>query len=207
MDKKSNICVIGAGGVGGILIDLLASNGYKNVKIVDNDTVEVRNLKRQNFNPADVGQSKAKIMGERYGFEAENRYFTEADKEPGILISCVDNNESRIAIRNQPNQVKIFCANENKDAEAYIGCKETYEKNKDAFDPNVMPEETHCDDEDADPQTRTANTTAAIMAMQLIESFNMDLWIKREDIVPVMVRNCGPMFETKRLGELKNESS
>ena len=207
MDKKTTrITVIGAGGVGSILIDLLKSVGYRRVHIIDNDTVEEKNLKRQLFSKEDVGESKAKVIAERYKYTYEHGYFTEDSREQGILISCVDNNASRKAIADQPNDIKIFCANETLDAEAYLGCPETYHINANAFDPSLDNNTgAHCDEEESDPQTKIANTTAAIACMQLLEAFSEELWAERHELIPIMIKNCGPFFTTMRLKEVQDE--
>ena len=45
--NKSNILVIGLGGVGGIACETLVRNGIQNITIVDNDKVELTNKNRQ----------------------------------------------------------------------------------------------------------------------------------------------------------------
>lgn len=90
--------------------------------ICDGDVVEPKNLVRQNFTPADLGENKAKVLAERYssvfGMETEyvpsfvedeeqlqklltpakwqSGYYRAADiAELVILIGAVDNNKSR----------------------------------------------------------------------------------------------------------------
>ena len=45
--NKSNVLVIGLGGVGGIATETLVRNGIQNITIVDNDKVELTNKNRQ----------------------------------------------------------------------------------------------------------------------------------------------------------------
>ena len=45
--NKSNVLVIGLGGVGGIACETLVRNGIQNITIVDNDKVELTNKNRQ----------------------------------------------------------------------------------------------------------------------------------------------------------------
>ena len=70
---SNSVFVIGAGGTGGRLIPLL-SQFLKTldwirdptIYLVDHDTVEERNLKRQNFVHVDVNRHKAVVLAERY---------------------------------------------------------------------------------------------------------------------------------------------
>lgn len=90
--------------------------------ICDGDVVETKNLVRQNFVPADLGQNKARVLAERYstvmGMETEyvpdfveklpqlmelieprgwelEQYSYRQTKEMVILLGCVDNNKTR----------------------------------------------------------------------------------------------------------------
>jgi len=82
-----NVFVIGAGGTGSRLIPLLAQflrtitrgkgeNGWvenPTIWLVDDDTVEEKNLKRQNFIRSDVNKPKAVVLAERYQRAFETR--------------------------------------------------------------------------------------------------------------------------------------
>eukprot|EP00252_Welwitschia_mirabilis_P025698 TRINITY_DN8157_c0_g1_i1.p1 TRINITY_DN8157_c0_g1~~TRINITY_DN8157_c0_g1_i1.p1 ORF type:complete len:679 (-),score=170.09 TRINITY_DN8157_c0_g1_i1:668-2704(-) len=60
--KGSKILMVGAGGIGCELLKTLALTGFKDVHIIDMDTIEVSNLNRQFlFRKKHVGQSKAKV--------------------------------------------------------------------------------------------------------------------------------------------------
>lgn len=121
------IVMLGAGGTGGHIAPhiyrlLYALDRASRFIICDGDKVEFKNLVRQNFSPADLGENKAKILAERYaavfGMEAEylpafvedldtlttlihadgwageySRYPTV--REQVILIGAVDNDKSR----------------------------------------------------------------------------------------------------------------
>lgn len=74
------IVMLGAGGTGGHIAPhiyrlLYALDRPSRFIICDGDKVEFKNLVRQNFSPADLGENKAKILAERYaavfGMEAE----------------------------------------------------------------------------------------------------------------------------------------
>ena len=118
----------GAGGPGGHIAPHLYRLLYALERpvrfiICDGDIVEEKNLVRQNFTPADLGENKAKVLAERYSsvFGMETEYVPEfiesgegllsmprartvptgpywhspTVKELVILIGAVDNNKSR----------------------------------------------------------------------------------------------------------------
>lgn len=82
------------------------------ITLMDGDTVEMKNLVRQNFIAPDIGKNKARVMAERYGraFGLEvgiyDKYLndTQAKELIGkctgtvIILGCVDNNVSRAII-------------------------------------------------------------------------------------------------------------
>ena len=126
MTRPVKIVMLGAGGTGGHIAPhlyrlLYALDRPVRFIICDGDVVEEKNLVRQNFIPADLGENKAKVLAERYAsvFGMETEYvpmFVETEdwlkklitpqtwrenygrtiiKEQVILIGAVDNNKSR----------------------------------------------------------------------------------------------------------------
>ena len=127
-NRPVKIVMLGAGGTGGHIAPhlyrlLYALDRPVRFIICDGDVVEEKNLVRQNFTPADLGENKAKVLAERYSsvFGMETEYVPEfiesgerllsmlqartfptgpywhspTVKELVILIGAVDNNKSR----------------------------------------------------------------------------------------------------------------
>ncbi|KAJ7525002.1 hypothetical protein O6H91_17G031800 [Diphasiastrum complanatum] len=63
--KKAKILMVGAGGIGCELLKTLVLTGFRDIHLIDMDTIEVSNLNRQFlFRKHHVGQSKAKVARE-----------------------------------------------------------------------------------------------------------------------------------------------
>jgi molybdopterin/thiamine biosynthesis adenylyltransferase len=60
--KKSKVCVVGCGGLGGYIIEMLARMGLGEITVVDNDVFDETNLNRQTLaDEKNIGQKKAFI--------------------------------------------------------------------------------------------------------------------------------------------------
>lgn len=70
----SNVIIVGCGGTGSRLIPMVAQFMKSCpaildpfITLIDGDTVEMKNLTRQNFIKPDVGRHKSEVLAERYG--------------------------------------------------------------------------------------------------------------------------------------------
>tara|TARA_B100002052_G_scaffold284504_1_gene296457 strand:- start:165 stop:935 length:771 start_codon:yes stop_codon:yes gene_type:complete len=109
--KKSSITMVGAGGLGSIILYYLAAAGIGNIKIVDDDIVSLSNLQRQIlFKNEDLGnkkviaakknllslnpQIKIEIFDEKFNEKSSKKLINNCD----ILIDGTDNYKSKSSI-------------------------------------------------------------------------------------------------------------
>ena len=107
---RTHICVVGAGSVGGVVIESLARTGIEEVTLIDNDVVELHNLDRLVYaDRFDVGLRKVDIAAAHYrrittalrpvvraiplSIRSERAYNLAADAD--LIVCCVDNAEAR----------------------------------------------------------------------------------------------------------------
>lgn len=115
--NKSTALVIGAGGLGCHLLYHLASLGFKNIVIMDKDTVSISNLQRQIlFNEKSVGKNKALEASntlQKYNSEISiypiQEMFTSLKQinehlKIDIIFDCSDNYETRKNISQESKQ-------------------------------------------------------------------------------------------------------
>ena len=89
------VLVIGAGGIGSWLIQILDKLSLYEIQVADPDTVEEKNITYQNFGKHHVGQNKAQVMYDSYKcVKTFGKYpvLTENQmKGYDLVVCCVDN--------------------------------------------------------------------------------------------------------------------
>lgn len=116
-----DIVVIGCGGNGSRLLNLLAQQAYSNKRIsnitlYDDDIVEPKNLTRQLFYEFEVGELKAQALADRYSMlygikitpknikfttrELENFISGRQSNRQLVIFDCVDNKDGRVQSEN-----------------------------------------------------------------------------------------------------------
>ena len=64
--ERSNVLVVGMGGVGSMAAEMICRSGVGRMTIIDADTIQPSNLNRQlPATHASLGKDKAEVMGER----------------------------------------------------------------------------------------------------------------------------------------------
>ncbi len=109
--KKTHVVVVGAGGLGCPVLSYLASAGIGKVTIIDCDTVSISNLNRQFlYSENDIGKSKAELAAKRISSQYPStvadgisqkldiRNIAELTRGADIIVDCVDNIKTRLAV-------------------------------------------------------------------------------------------------------------
>jgi adenylyltransferase/sulfurtransferase len=107
--RNEKIAVVGAGSIGSFLSEFLARSGFKRIKIIDRDFVEIENLSCQNFFQEDVGLPKALVLAKKLkkidkSVEIKHEIIDlnykniEVLDESNIIFDCTDNMITRLLI-------------------------------------------------------------------------------------------------------------
>lgn len=102
----TNIGIIGAGGIGSylsqVIFELITVNlqikvNDVTITVFDHDDVSEKNILYQNFKMEDILENKSECIGSRYGFFSSTKKITHEDEldEFDIVIGCVDNTPAR----------------------------------------------------------------------------------------------------------------
>ncbi len=106
---ESKVLVVGAGGLGSVVVTYLASAGIGKIGIVDGDVVEEHNLQRQFIHVGNVGKNKAvsamefverlnpDVEVEVYPFNLNERN-VQIVKNYDVIALCADNFETRLIV-------------------------------------------------------------------------------------------------------------
>jgi len=156
--QKTKIVVIGAGSTGSFLSLTLAKMGLTNIKVIDYDKVEEKNIPNQFFRVGDVGKYKTEALKEiikdftNTEIQTEN---TKIDQDfnfdfdlDTIFILCLDNMEGRKLIYDKLKEFPIKIIDTRFGSEGFsvyvvdLGSEEEKEKYEKSLELSVM--ETPC---------------------------------------------------------------
>lgn len=115
--QRINIQVIGAGSTGSFLSLTLAKMGFNNIKVIDYDTVEEKNIPNQFFRMSDVGKLKIDALQEiildftgtkikTENVKIDDKYNFDVDLNT-LVIFCLDNIEGRQLIYDKLKEFPI----------------------------------------------------------------------------------------------------
>ncbi len=118
--RETRVCVIGCGGLGGFVIELLARAGVGHITAVDSDTFEMTNLNRQLYCiPSNLDQEKAIAAKERVAIVnpevSVSAHVTWLDEENAqeilqghdVVMDCLDNIPTRRIVEDACHQLEI----------------------------------------------------------------------------------------------------
>jgi molybdopterin/thiamine biosynthesis adenylyltransferase len=117
-ERPLTIC--GAGAIGSHLVDNLARQGFRRLRVVDRDRVEEHNVSTQLYDAGDVGAWKVDVLRNRVFRAAEIEIETAAKelsdrnvrtvlKEAGIVVDTFDNAASRQLVQQHCRAASIDC--------------------------------------------------------------------------------------------------
>ncbi len=110
--SRKKLIIVGCGGVGSPLTELLIRGGFLNLILVDNDLIDETNIGRQIFFEKDIGKLKSKILkkyllkiNSKANIEVicdilDNKNIFKICKNSNLIIDCSDNFITRKIINN-----------------------------------------------------------------------------------------------------------
>ena len=118
--SKSKVCIIGLGGLGGCVMEMLARIGIGTLKGMDNDIFDSTNLNRQLFSQENLlGKSKAvaaekriKSINSQININCINKRLTkenayESIKNFDIVIDCLDSIQTRFVLQDAAKKASL----------------------------------------------------------------------------------------------------
>ena len=118
--EKSKVCVVGCGGLGGYIIELLARIGVGSITAIDGDVFDETNLNRQLFSHSkNIGKSKSEEAKKRIelvnpliNIESVNVMINESNslfllKGHDIIVDALDNIKTRKLIQSSAAKLNI----------------------------------------------------------------------------------------------------
>lgn len=118
--REWRITICGAGALGGNLAETLARMGFANLKLIDRDRVEMRNLSTQPYSRAEVGAPKARTLATMLYRAVQARAeplaveLTETNAErllagSALVVDAFDNRAGRAAVSATVRRLGLPC--------------------------------------------------------------------------------------------------
>lgn len=223
-----NILIIGAGGVTSYLLPvLLKAFDVTELTLMDGDTLEERNLDRQQFCPSMIGANKAgalirsykdNTLNNKIRFTIHAEFLTESTTLPDnldVIICAADNHEARRnAMRaGETLDIPVYVAgNEYFDSQAFVRNYMNRDTPRDPFVkyPEILTSDvgspTSCQgaEQVAFPQLAIANFAAASKILHLMyvwevyaQKEGVQLLAENPELLPVEI--YGTMFATSHI--------
>lgn len=118
--RNSKITVIGCGGIGGAVLEMLARMGAENLKIVDKDKFDISNINRQLMSSYNnIGHPKVKATKEKlltinpqikidaYDGELNEDNVKKILRGSNVVVDALDNLITRIIVSRTTHELKI----------------------------------------------------------------------------------------------------
>jgi len=118
--QLSTVKVCGAGALGANIVESLARSGFCQLRVIDRDRIEERNLSTQPYYRSDIGAFKAKILANNLyralgvSIDAHSKELTPANADrllvkSATVIDTFDNSVGRQAVKDYCASVSIPC--------------------------------------------------------------------------------------------------
>jgi adenylyltransferase/sulfurtransferase len=110
---NKEVIVVGAGGLGNVVVSEISCIGLKRIYLFDFDEIEIHNIHRQfNFSQNELSQKKCKVLSKKMQrcnteIVAIDEKFESFDKRVDLIIDCSDNFEVRKKIDSYAKKEKI----------------------------------------------------------------------------------------------------
>ncbi len=118
--KRARLVICGAGAVGSNLVNNLVRQGFRSIRVIDDDRVESHNIGTQTYDAGDVGAFKAEVLQAAVfravgvEIEAERRRLTDKNVEKllegaDVVIDGFDNTASRRLVKESCQKSGTAC--------------------------------------------------------------------------------------------------
>ncbi|WP_353893949.1 HesA/MoeB/ThiF family protein [Proteinivorax hydrogeniformans] len=118
--KKFKVCVVGCGGLGGYIVEMLVRLGIGHITVVDYDKFDETNLNRQLLSDvknlgnlkSEAAKHRAELVNPDIKVETVNKRFDSKNgekilKEHDVVIDALDNIETRLLLQEIAKELQI----------------------------------------------------------------------------------------------------